>query len=833
MTVALKKNRLQAREQVALAWHQRRQQQQQQQQSGQDSSSQRSTRPPASTASSRSTALTSTPSQQSQQPAAWFPFWSALFQKANSVQRCGGCTTTNHHHKSFTTKAHHPSSIPPSSNKQPPNVARRPSQQPPRSVDHHKGSNSSTTHTSSSSSSSPTTFPSMLALHQANALSRQIETLLLHHQGHSQRNLGESQPEQEPDDDPEPHQDPPTARTTATAPTAPSSKSSSSSSSSSSLLVSILSSQYNLEQAVYEMAQARTRAFWLVDLSTVVHRLVEWDQTWNATSSSSSTTHVPPVRLLYRVSANAHPILLRVLTCCCTTTTTTSSSTTTRSLRGTKQPQQQQPEQEPVVQLVTSNAWDLEQVQHFGASQRQQSTSSSCVTTVWDDSTWTGKPNAYLRKAWLGRPQSSSASSSQPPQAQPAISCLAVNGPHEVHRIWNALQRATQRRRQRPNQSSPNNNHHTPRAAGLSVCLRLPVGHPHQWLDTWISTVQALDRLAARHNKDDDDDESLFGIVAVSVEVSDLIIHSSNAPQKEEEHTSPVVDYTSTPSSTTPRPPYSLDSTSWKALMECLTWNHHQDHNNTNDTATTSSSSPQAIRVELTGSVELDPAMVEFVSVLQRQAACCSTTTTRPQPLISELAIDITGPLLTSAGALCTRVIGVRESSSDPTNHDDESSASASASASTTTPQTTEEPPATTRTTTRSKRRLHYYIDDGCYGSLYQEEGGKGAAHPLQPVPLITTPRSTTASNSDQDTRTNSTQDNDNHNNKDTFVSTVWGPTCDGLDRVCNDIWLPELQRDDWLVFPIHCSGGEGLGTAFNGFCPPDTAYCVLGYFRE
>ena len=805
--VPMKKNRLQAREQVALAWHQRRQQQQQQQ-SGQESSSQRSTRPPASTASSsRSTALTSTPSQPSQpQPPAWFPFWSALVQKASSVQRCGGCTTTNHHHKSSTTKGHHPA-IPPSNKQPPPNVARRPTP------------TSTTTHTSSSSSSSPTTFPSMLALHQANALSRQIETLLLHHQGHSQRNLGEP-PEQEPDDDPEPHQDPPTARTTATAPTAPSSKSSSSSSSSSSLLVSILSSQYNLEQAVYEMAQARTRAFWLVDLSTVVHRLVEWDQTWNATSSSSST-HVPPVRLLYRVSANAHPILLRVLTCCCTTTTTT----TTRSSRGTNQQQQEQ-QQEPVVQLVTSNAWDLEQVQHFGASQPKQQPHPPLVVTVWDDSTWTGKPNAYLRKAWLGRPspQSSSSSSSQP---QPAISCLAVNGPHEVHRIWHALQRATQRRRQRPTQSSPNNHHHTPRAAGLSVCLRLPVGHPDQWLDTWIQTVQALDRLAARHNKDDDDDESLFGIVAVSVEVSDLI-HSSNAPQKEEEHTSPVVDCTSTPSSTTPRPPYSLDSTSWKALIECLTWNHHnQDHDDTNDD-TRRVVSPQAIRVELTGSVELDPAMVEFVSVLQRQAACCSTTTTtRPQPLISELAIDITGPLLTSAGALCTRVIGVRESSSDPTNHDDESSASASASASTTTPQTTEEPPAT-----RSKRRLHYYIDDGCYGSLYQEEGGKGAAHPLQPVPLITTPRSTATTRSNhQDTRTNSTQDN--HNNKDTFVSTVWGPTCDGLDRVCNDIWLPELQRDDWLVFPIHCSGGEGLGTAFNGFCPPDTAYCVLGYFRE
>ena len=63
-------------------------------------------------------------------------------------------------------------------------------------------------------------------------------------------------------------------------------------------------------------------------------------------------------------------------------------------------------------------------------------------------------------------------------------------------------------------------------------------------------------------------------------------------------------------------------------------------------------------------------------------------------------------------------------------------------------------------------------------------------------------------------------------------LSTVWGPTCDGLDRVCSDIPLPILERDDWLVFPNLRSAG-GLTTAFNGFDPPDTAYCVLGYFGK
>ena len=63
------------------------------------------------------------------------------------------------------------------------------------------------------------------------------------------------------------------------------------------------------------------------------------------------------------------------------------------------------------------------------------------------------------------------------------------------------------------------------------------------------------------------------------------------------------------------------------------------------------------------------------------------------------------------------------------------------------------------------------------------------------------------------------------------IASTVWGPTCDGLDRVCPHVNLPALQRDDWLVFP-HISPSTTQGTAFNGFSPPDAVYCVLGYFH-
>jgi len=134
---------------------------------------------------------------------------------------------------------------------------------------------------------------------------------------------------------------------------------------------------------------------------------------------------------------------------------------------------------------------------------------------------------------------------------------------------------------------------------------------------------------------------------------------------------------------------------------------------------------------------------------------------------------------------------------------------------------------------------VHYYIDDGCYGSLQKNNNSNAGTHAdsngvedeFHPVPLFYNNRNTNNNNHP----TNNQGYREDTNTK-TFTSTVWGPTCDGLDRVCRAVPLPHLQVDDWLVFPhLGCGGfggGLGLGTAFNGFEPPDTAYCVLGYFH-
>ncbi|XP_061361312.1 ornithine decarboxylase-like [Gastrolobium bilobum] len=51
-----------------------------------------------------------------------------------------------------------------------------------------------------------------------------------------------------------------------------------------------------------------------------------------------------------------------------------------------------------------------------------------------------------------------------------------------------------------------------------------------------------------------------------------------------------------------------------------------------------------------------------------------------------------------------------------------------------------------------------------------------------------------------------------------TYTCTVFGPTCDSIDTVLRDYQLPELQVNDWLVFPKMGAYTTSSGTNFNGF---------------
>lgn len=70
-----------------------------------------------------------------------------------------------------------------------------------------------------------------------------------------------------------------------------------------------------------------------------------------------------------------------------------------------------------------------------------------------------------------------------------------------------------------------------------------------------------------------------------------------------------------------------------------------------------------------------------------------------------------------------------------------------------------------------------YYIPDGLYGSMNSllYDHAVLSAHPLCPVQEISS---------------------------EVQKSTVFGPTCDGLDVVLSDYPLPKLAFGDWLVFP-------------------------------
>lgn len=51
--------------------------------------------------------------------------------------------------------------------------------------------------------------------------------------------------------------------------------------------------------------------------------------------------------------------------------------------------------------------------------------------------------------------------------------------------------------------------------------------------------------------------------------------------------------------------------------------------------------------------------------------------------------------------------------------------------------------------------------------------------------------------------------------------SSVWGPTCDGLDQVVDSVMLPPLDIGDWLVFQDMGAYTLPVASTFNGFPIP------------
>ncbi|XP_035891996.1 ornithine decarboxylase-like [Anopheles stephensi] len=105
--------------------------------------------------------------------------------------------------------------------------------------------------------------------------------------------------------------------------------------------------------------------------------------------------------------------------------------------------------------------------------------------------------------------------------------------------------------------------------------------------------------------------------------------------------------------------------------------------------------------------------------------------------------------------------------------------------------------------TTGPIQEIMYFINDGRYGSFeWWNEIDK------HPATVFRTHGETVSTAS-------------------THPSSLWGPSCDSADIVCERLELPELEIGDFLVFPGMGAYGVTLASCFNGFPIPNTIVCA------
>ncbi|KXJ81862.1 hypothetical protein RP20_CCG017282 [Aedes albopictus] len=90
---------------------------------------------------------------------------------------------------------------------------------------------------------------------------------------------------------------------------------------------------------------------------------------------------------------------------------------------------------------------------------------------------------------------------------------------------------------------------------------------------------------------------------------------------------------------------------------------------------------------------------------------------------------------------------------------------------------------------------VFYFFNDGIYGTFYSAKyRGKGVK------PIVWKPQSECGA---------------------VRKTTLYGPTCDGIDFFAKDIDMPELGVSDFLVFENQGAYSRVHSCRFNGFCPP------------
>jgi len=65
------------------------------------------------------------------------------------------------------------------------------------------------------------------------------------------------------------------------------------------------------------------------------------------------------------------------------------------------------------------------------------------------------------------------------------------------------------------------------------------------------------------------------------------------------------------------------------------------------------------------------------------------------------------------------------------------------------------------------------------------------------------------------------------------WATTIWGPTCDGLDQVEELTFMREVDVGEWLCYPNMGAYTSAAGSEFNGFPRPKSFYFIGQHCRD
>ena len=110
----------------------------------------------------------------------------------------------------------------------------------------------------------------------------------------------------------------------------------------------------------------------------------------------------------------------------------------------------------------------------------------------------------------------------------------------------------------------------------------------------------------------------------------------------------------------------------------------------------------------------------------------------------------------------------------------------------------------------------YYWIADGVYGSMNCQIFDH-AEIKTRPFPLEE-PAPRAASADGNDSGSDAAMSDGDTNAPKALPSTLYGPTCDGMDTLLRGCMLPELEVGDWLAWDNFGAYTLAAGSAFNGF---------------